>query len=140
MDLQTSSLDEQCSIDYRVIAGRQKSEIPKKVYEKSRSIKVCSIIFKVNRNERVMIPESLRQPLMKFDHDNLRHPGIVRMTNSLWTNFAWPTLKEDVTEFVKYCDECQRFKKSRKHYSHLKSSDTQSIALAPGRYISRMNQ
>jgi hypothetical protein len=73
-----------------------------------------------------MIPESLCQPLMKFYHDNLQHPGVVRMTNSLWTNFAWPTLKEGVTEFVKYCDECQRFKKSRKHYSHLKPSDART--------------
>jgi hypothetical protein len=51
MDLQTSALDEQCPIDYRVIADRQKSEIPKKIYEKSRSIKVGSITLKVNRNE-----------------------------------------------------------------------------------------
>jgi hypothetical protein len=32
MDLQTSALDEQCPIDYRVIADRQKTEIPKKIY------------------------------------------------------------------------------------------------------------
>jgi hypothetical protein len=150
MDLHTSALDEQCPMDYRVIADRQKAEIPKKIYEKSRSIKVGPITLKVNRNEQVMIPESLRQPLMKFYHDNLRHPGVVRMTNSLWINFAWSTLKEDVTEFVKYYDECQRFKKSRKHYTAISNHPTlvpifpetklQSIALAPGRYISRTNQ
>jgi hypothetical protein len=123
MDLNLGSLDEQCPIDYRVIADRQQAEIPKKVFEKSRCIRIGTVILKVNRNERVMTPESLRQPLMKFYHDSLRHPGVVIMTNSLWTNFAWPSLKEDVTEFVKYCDECPRFKKSRKHYGHLKPSD-----------------
>jgi hypothetical protein len=45
------------------------------------------------------------------------------MTNTLWMNFAWPTLKEDVTEFVKTCDLCQRFKKQRKHYGHSKPAD-----------------
>jgi hypothetical protein len=73
-----------------------------------------------------MIPESLHQPLMKFYHDDLQHPVVVLMTNSLWTNFAWSTLKEDVNEFVKYCDECQRFKKSRKHYGYVKPSDART--------------
>jgi hypothetical protein len=71
MDLQTSTLDEQCPIDYRVIADCQKAEIPKKLYEKSRSIKAGPITLKVNCNERIMIPESLRQPLMKCYDDNL---------------------------------------------------------------------
>jgi hypothetical protein len=124
MDLQLPSLDEQCPIDYRVIADRQQAEIPRKIYQKSRSIRIGTVTLKINRNERVVIPESLRQPLMKFYHESLRHPGVVQMTNSLWTNFTWPTLKEDVTEFVKYYDECQRFKKSRKHYGHLKPSDS----------------
>jgi hypothetical protein len=102
----------------RLTASRES----KKVYQKSRSIQIGAVTLNINRNERVMIPESLRQPLMNFYHDSLRHPGVVRMTNSLSTNFAWRTLKEDATEFVKYCDECQRFKKSREHYGHLKPS------------------
>jgi transposase InsO family protein len=53
--------------------------------------------------------------------------AVVRMTNSLWMNFAWPTLKEDFTEFVKYCDECQRFKKARKHYGHLTRADSHTL-------------
>jgi hypothetical protein len=36
------------------------------------------------------------------------------MTSSLWVNFAWPSLKEDATKFVKYCEHCQKFKKARK--------------------------
>jgi hypothetical protein len=89
MDFQHMSLGDQCPIDYRVIADRQRAEIPKKIYIKSRSIEIATVTLKVNRNERVMIPESLRDPLMKFYHDTLRHPGVVvRMTNSLWMNFA----------------------------------------------------
>jgi hypothetical protein len=71
MDLRTSALDEQCPIDYQVIVDRQKTEIPKKIYEKSRSIKVGSITLKINCNERLMIAESLREPLMQFHRDNL---------------------------------------------------------------------
>jgi hypothetical protein len=124
MDLHLPSLDEQCPIHYRVITDQQQAKIPRKIYQKSRSIRIGSVTLKINCNERVMIPESLRQLLMNFYQDSLQHPGVVRMTNSLWTNFAWPTLKEDVTEFVKSYDECPRFKKSRKHYGHLKLSDS----------------
>jgi hypothetical protein len=123
-DMQT---EDKCPIDARLIADKQREEIPKGTYNRSKSIRVGDVILKVNKNDRIMIPESLRQPLLQFYHDMLRHPGIVRMTNSLWVNFAWPSLKEDVTEFVKYCEHCQKFKKARKHYGHLNKADERTL-------------
>ena len=57
----------------------------------------------------------------------LRHPGVVRMYNSILMNFAWPELKEEVTEFVKHCDICQRFKKNQKHDGHVERADLRTL-------------
>jgi hypothetical protein len=125
--MEIADIDDHCPVDYRILADKQKAEIPEKVYHKAKSKQIGDIELKVNKNGRVMVPESLREPLMEFYHETLRHPGIVRMSNSLWMNFAWPTLKEDVTEYVENCTICQKFKKNQKHYGHLPKADPRTL-------------
>ena len=126
MEVSTPWTDK-CPIDFTVLAECQKTELPAKTYAKAKSVTFGDVVLKVNKNGRVMVPTSLREPLMEFYHDTLRHPGVVRMCNSLWMNFAWPTLKEDVTEYVKNCDICQRFKKNQKHYGLLPTADARTL-------------
>lgn len=44
------------------------------------------------------------------------HVGIRRMLNNIRQRYFWPGLENDVTDFVKRCDQCQRLK----HFKHTK--------------------
>jgi hypothetical protein len=51
-DMQT---DGKCPIDTRLIADKQREEIPKGTYNRSKLIRVGDVILKVNKNDRIMI-------------------------------------------------------------------------------------
>lgn len=127
MEISAHSWNDQCPIDFRVLAECQRKELPNKIFIQAKEWKVGDVVLKLNRNGRVMVPESLRMPLMEFYHDTLRHPGVVRMTNTLWMNFAWPSMKEDVMDLIKKCDLCQRFKKNQKQYGLLPAADARTL-------------
>ena len=117
------SMADRCPIDYRVLADCQVNELKPHVLSKAKTIKIGGNVLRVNKKGRVIVPTSLQGPLLEFYHETLGHPGVVRMCDSLWTNFSWDTLKEDVIDLVKHCDVCQPFKKGQKHYGQVKLTD-----------------
>jgi hypothetical protein len=65
-------------------------------------------------NQVVWVPIALRQAIMKTHHDHplSGHLGILKNTASLSQNYSWKGMKEDVRNYIKGCDTCQRIKPS----------------------------
>ena len=78
-------------------------------------------------SEKIAIPRSLRKHVAQWYHDNLCHPGQVRMEATIRQHFHWPTLREDVRRYCSTCDLCQRTKKNKKKYGLLpeKAAETE---------------
>ena len=59
---------------------------------------------------QIMVPECLRKPLLQMAHECLLagHGGRRRTTERLYTNFFWPGIHDDVKEFCRSCDRCQK--------------------------------
>ncbi len=58
-------------------------------------------------NGKVCIPKELQQRIVKWDHSNLQHAGIMRTINSIGQTFAWKGLCTMVEKHMKTCDNCQ---------------------------------
>jgi cleavage and polyadenylation specificity factor subunit 1 len=115
-----------CPIDLRVISRIQKKEIPKTIYNRLPSTIQNDIELKINSTGKVVVPHSLRMPMLEFYHENLRHPGVVKMAESILMNFTWDGLRKDCEEFVSHCEQCQRFKNKKNHYGHLPLADART--------------
>jgi hypothetical protein len=63
----------------------------------------------------VVVPSSRRWELLKLvhDHDLSGHMGIERSWHKIRQLAWWPHMKDDVREYVKTCELCQRFKRSK---------------------------
>ncbi|KAI2653918.1 Transposon Tf2-9 polyprotein [Labeo rohita] len=64
--------------------------------------------------DRVYVPESLRDRLLHHVHDSLSagHPGITATTELVTNKFWWATLTPDVMRFVHQCPTCNMTKSS----------------------------
>ena len=69
---------------------------------------------------RIFVPKDLREGIMEWYHLALMHPGAGRMEASIRRCFTWPNCREDVRNYVKNCDECQRYKATnKKHFGKI---------------------
>ena len=74
-------------------------------------------------NEQIFIPPSLRQQVMEFYHEMLRHPGVTRMLGSISPHLTWPKMKQDIMQHVLQCKMCQTWKRSNKKYGKIPVKD-----------------
>jgi hypothetical protein len=67
-----------------------------------------------NAGERIIVPGnvSLCTELIRLTHDvpHVGHPGIKKTVELLQRNYHWPSLWQDVTEYVRMCIPCQQTK------------------------------
>ena len=68
-------------------------------------------------HNRWFVPNSreLRLEILSDDHDSrvAGRYGQFKTTERIMGNFYWPNMDQDVTEYVRSCDNCQRNKISR---------------------------
>lgn len=72
-------------------------------------------------DNKLYVPDALRPRILQWCHSShfSCHPGITRTTFVVEQRFWWPSLREDVREFVAACPDCARSKTSRKPPSGL---------------------
>ena len=65
---------------------------------------------------RIFLPQDLRLYAMQELHDSPLHGhmGIDKSIDNISSRFWWPTLREDVTQYVRSCLTCQRNKTPRR--------------------------
>ncbi|POM79176.1 Rapid-growth-like protein 25 [Phytophthora palmivora] len=60
--------------------------------------------------KRVIAPESLRDGLISWYHQNLGHPASERQFKTMRHTFYWPNMEATISRFVKKCIICKRAK------------------------------
>ena len=59
----------------------------------------------------LVLPEKYRRKVMEVAHDGLQHMGARRVKALLCQRFSWPGLGQEVIQYVRSCDICQRCSK-----------------------------
>ena len=79
-----------------------------------------------DKQQRILIPASLRQRLMAWYHAMLVHPGGERMYNTLRQHYTWPNMHLEIKQYVKTCNACQRGKRGLKGQGKLPLKDIET--------------
>ena len=92
---------------------------------KDYNIKICII----NKAKRIDCKQT-RQLILNDFHilSTAGHAGINRMYANIKKYYFWENLKDDVANFVRKCDDCQRYKHSSTHIEPLTITTTSSSA------------
>ena len=77
------------------------------------SLKEVEGVDLVHKNNKIIVPDTLKDRVMDWYHDVLVHPGMTRMEASISSVYTWVGLRKDVEHYCKTCDVCQRTKRSR---------------------------
>ena len=78
------------------------------------------------RYGKIYIPPILQQDIFHKMHSKgqAAHPGVKGTTAIIGTDYYWPNLRDDVAEWIKNCDTCQRMKnRNKKPHGALKPID-----------------
>jgi hypothetical protein len=64
--------------------------------------------------KRVCVPDqkNIKELILREAHDSTYsiHPGSTKMYKDLKTQYWWYGMKRDITEYISFCDTCQRVK------------------------------
>lgn len=71
------------------------------------------------KNNKIYIPENGTEEILKIIHDNLGHPGYVRMYLTLTNKLSVTSLKEAIKRICKTCRSCQLYKYSNRGYGKI---------------------
>ena len=84
---------------------------------------IGNILYHCNCNKRktndnmhlqLVIPQNLREPVIKAAHDDLMHRGIPATYNTLVHNYFWINMLNDITNYVRSCETCCQYNKLKK--------------------------
>ena len=65
---------------------------------------------------QLVIPTSVRSPIIELAHNGISgHPGRKKTYKKVLQHFFWPSVKQDVSKFVKTCHVCQLVGKPNDH-------------------------
>ena len=68
---------------------------------------------------KIVIPQSLQLPTVRWMHSLLGHAGITRLSATLRKNFWFPRMQEMIQNFVQRCEFCQRYNKQNIKYGQV---------------------
>jgi len=87
-----------CPLEYKVISNHQQHDtiLQRKLYDNS-AYTIARVTKHqhplILRNDKIYIPSTLVQPVLNWYHENLKHPGIDRLFNTLNQHYFWPNMK-----------------------------------------------
>jgi hypothetical protein len=83
-------------------------------------------IFLIKKLVKKIDNLDIRNEIIQSNHNTLiaGHSGIARTLNRIKAHYTWPTIKKDVTNFIKNCHKCQVNKYRRKTKIPMKITST----------------
>jgi hypothetical protein len=97
------------------IADAQRKDRELKVYfkknakmpQKDKSFHLIEDIKVLCKNEKLMIPASLRHRAVSWYHHYLQHPGHSRLEETIRSVMYWKGMRTTIRRYVKTCQSCQ---------------------------------
>jgi hypothetical protein len=80
----------------------------------------------VCRNDRIVVPSSLRERIVDWYHEVLCHPGVNRTEKTIRQHFTWHKMSDDIKRKISLCPTCQRTKKHVQKYGHLPPKEAET--------------
>jgi RNase H-like domain found in reverse transcriptase/Integrase zinc binding domain/Reverse transcriptase (RNA-dependent DNA polymerase) len=80
----------------------------------------------ITLDDKIVIPQSLRQRTVQWYHTQLCHPGEKRTEETIRQHFTWKNLREDVKNICQKCHTCQTTKRSSKKYGLLPEKEAEA--------------
>ena len=127
----TNIFNYDCPLEYKVISNHQQHDttLQRKLHDNS-AYTIARVTKHqyplILRNDKIYVPSSLVQPILNWYHENLKHPGIDRLFNTLNQHYFWPNMKQDVILLSKSCRDCQLLKRPAKKYGHVPVKDAEA--------------
>jgi len=94
--------------------------------KKSGPDKVVTETDAVDQKQRIIVPQSLTGRLMKWYHTTLVHPGVHRLYNTLRQHYTWPKMLEQIRQYTKHCEPCQKGKRGLRGMGKLPMKDVET--------------
>ena len=63
-------------------------------------------------NDRIIVPRTLQDKIVSWYHHYLAHCGESRLYSTLAKLYYWPKMQEHIRRHVRYCKQCQIYKKA----------------------------
>ena len=68
------------------------------------------LIFNSGTGDKLVVPDFMKSEILAAYHDQSGHPGSDNTIATVTANYIWQGLYEDVREYVRSCQKCQREK------------------------------
>ena len=128
-------------VDFRKISKEQENdkeiqqmqhEVPHRLGQffeniglKEGGFKVITIRDPITGTERILVLKAPQKELIEWYHHVLVHPGTDRLYNTLHQHFTWKSMLQDIAEYIKSCDACQKGKRGGKGYGKVPMKDVE---------------
>jgi hypothetical protein len=71
------------------------------------------------KNDKIIIPASLRRRAVSWNHHYLQHPGHLRQEEMVRSMMYWKGMRTTIRRYVKTCRSCQVNKRHSQKYGNL---------------------
>lgn len=113
-----------------VVRNNESAQFLKELLKVSSKIKELNIKITVLKGVKIITDLETRQLIINDYHilPTGGHAGIKRTYNNIKKHFSWNGLGKDVENFIKHCDDCQRYKHSKPNREPMSITSTASSA------------
>ena len=118
--------EEEFPLCLSVINRHQQNNGPTRLLAKEKGFKkilIDQMPLIVTAEDKIVIPDSHKEAVLNWYHYFLNHPGESRMDLTIRKKLYWRGMTGDIKHFVKTCNTCKKFKKSRQKYGKLPLKD-----------------
>ena len=79
------------------------------------------------RNDKIVIPDTLKMKVLEWYHIQLCHPGRDRTYKTISQHFYWTHMYKDVEKYCRKCPKCQLTKTGKLKYGKLPAKEAECI-------------
>jgi hypothetical protein len=104
--------------NFRAVYERAKEERPHNLKQRAYRLSEKGLLYfeDADKKLRLCVPTSLQESIIREVHDSPHegaHTGWEKTLAKLRDRFYWPSMRQDVIQYVRTCDPCQKVKHDR---------------------------